>query len=115
MSLRQKQSDFARLVPRLIDKAFNLGYEVTLGDAYRDPRVHGALGEAKGYGHPKSNHKLRLAQDYNLFNAATGEWLTNTEDFRPLGEFWESLDPECAWGGQFGDGNHFSLKHNGTR
>ena len=41
MTLRQRQSEFARLVARLIDHAHELGYEVTLGDAYRDPRVHG--------------------------------------------------------------------------
>ena len=35
MSLREKQSEFARMVPRLIDKAHELGFEVTLGDAYR--------------------------------------------------------------------------------
>ena len=49
MSLRAKQSEFARLVPRLIDKAFELGYEVTLGDAYRDPRVHGPMGSKRSY------------------------------------------------------------------
>lgn len=53
MSIRKIQSEFARLVPRLIDKAFELGYEVTLGDAFRDERVHGAFGVKLGYGHPK--------------------------------------------------------------
>lgn len=115
MGMTVKQWKFVRMLRKLVDFAEAKGYMLTLGDGYRDPRVHGALGESKGYGHPKSNHKLRLAQDYNLFNAATGEWLTDTEDFRPLGEFWESLDPECAWGGHFGDGNHFSFRHNGTR
>lgn len=66
MSLRKKQSLFAFHVSRLNQYAVSKGYEVTLGDAYRDPRLHGAIGEKKGYGHSKSCHKLRLAQDLNL-------------------------------------------------
>ena len=36
MSLRKRQSIFASKVPGLINKAIELGFEVTLGDAYRD-------------------------------------------------------------------------------
>ena len=38
-SLGDLQRKFARMVPRLIDKAHELGFEVTLGDAFRDPIV----------------------------------------------------------------------------
>ena len=86
MSLRKKQSEFARLVGKLILKAYDLGFEVTLGDAYRDPRVHGAMGVRKSYSHPKSAHKIRLAIDLNLFK--NGEFLETSEDHRPLGEWW---------------------------
>lgn len=106
-SLRQTQHDFARLIPRLIDKAIELGYEVTLGDAYRDPRVHGTLGVRKSYSHPYSAHKLRLAIDLNLFR--DGEYLETTDDHRPLGEWWEQQDLRCRWGGRFDDGNHYSF------
>ncbi len=105
MTLRQEQVKFARMVPRLIDKAFEMGYEVTIGDAYRDPRVHGDFGIKKGYGHPKSFHKKRLAIDLNLFK--DGEFLGSSEDHRPLGEWWESIGG--TWGGRFRDGNHYSL------
>lgn len=67
MNLSQRQRLFVKLLPRLIDFAYAQGYELTLGDAYRDPRLHGALGVPLGYGHRNSNHKNRLAQDYNLF------------------------------------------------
>ena len=60
-SLRTTQSRFAFQVSRLIAQAYTMGYEVTLGDAYRDPRVFGALGTKQGYGHPRSAHKQRLA------------------------------------------------------
>lgn len=111
MTLREKQSKFARMVAQLIEKAFELGYEVTLGDAYRDPRLHGAIGVKKGYGHPKSCHKLRLAIDLNLFK--NGQFLVTTEDHRPLGEWWESIGG--TWGGRFNDANHYSLEHDGMR
>lgn len=111
MTLREKQSKFARMVARLIDKAFELGYEVTLGDAYRDPRLHGGIGVKMGYGHPKSCHKLRLAIDLNLFK--NGKFLTTTEDHRQLGEWWESIGG--TWGGRFNDANHYSLEHEGMK
>lgn len=113
MSLRSKQSEFARLVPRLIDKAFELGYEVTLGDAYRDPRVHGPMGSKRSYSHPNSAHKARLAIDLNLFK--DGEFLQATEDHQELGEWWEQQHADARWGGRFRDGNHYSFEHNGVR
>lgn len=94
------------MVARLIDQAFALGYEVTLGDAYRDPRVHGALGEKKSYSSSMSLHKQRLAIDLNLFR--DGRYLSSTESHRPLGEWWEAQGG--SWGGRFNDGNHYELR-----
>lgn len=108
MTLGQRQRLFTKLLPRLIDHAYASGYELTVGDAYRDPRVHGAVGVKMGYGHEKSNHKNRLAIDLNLFK--DGEFLQDTNDHTPLGEFWENLDPLCRWGGRFKDGNHYSIE-----
>lgn len=113
MTLGQKQRAFARLVARLIDKAYELGYEVTLGDAYRDPRVHGDLGVRKSYSHPNSAHKVRLAIDLNLFR--NSEFLQLTEDHRTLGEWWEKQHELARWGGRFNDGNHYSFEHNGVK
>ena len=113
MTLGQKQRLFAKLAADLISRAYATGYEVTLGDAFRDPRVHGALGEKKGYGHPKSAHKSRLAIDLNLFK--DGKFLQATEDHLALGEWWEAQHPDCRWGGRFNDGNHYSLEHDGVK
>lgn len=110
-TLRQKQSRFASMIPGLINKALELGFEITLGDAYRDPRLHGGMGVKQGYGHSKSGHKVRLAIDLNLFR--DGKFLSSTEDHKPLGEWWESQGG--AWGGRFNDGNHYSLEHEGMK
>lgn len=115
MSLSSLQIEFTNLVPRLIDKAFELGYGVTLGDAYRDPRLHGAIGVKAGYGSANSNHKQRLAIDLNLFK--DGVYLSSTEAHRELGEWWERQHPSARWGGRFTpqDGNHYSFEYQGFK
>lgn len=111
MSLSEKQRKFTRMVADLIAAAYDSGYELTFGDAYRDPRLHGAMGQPGGYGKKSSCHKIRLAVDFNLFK--DGVFLQGTEDHRPLGEYWESIGG--SWGGRFEDGNHYSLEHEGFR
>lgn len=103
MTLREKQSKFAVMAAQLILKAVEMGYEVTLGDAYRDSRCD--------YGHPQSLHRIRLAIDINLFK--DGVFLTETADHEPIGLWWESIGG--SWGGRFNDGNHYSLEHGGNK
>jgi hypothetical protein len=111
MTLGQKQRKFAEMIGRLIAFAYANGYELTFGDAYRDPRLHGMFGVKEGYGAAFSMHKYRLAMDFNLFK--DGRYLQRTEDHKPLGEFWESIGG--SWGGRFSDGNHYSLEHEGRK
>ncbi len=94
MTLRQRQSKFAKMLPLLILYAYEMGYEITLGDAWAHD------GHIKG-----SFHYKRLAQDLNLFKK--GRFLRSTKSHEPLGLFWESLGG--TWGGRWGDGNHYSL------
>jgi len=96
-----------------MDYAHVCGYDLTFGDAYRDPRVFGEIGESMGYGHRNSNHKRRLAVDFNLFK--DGVYLQKTEDHRFLGEWWKKQHPLCRWGGDFEDGNHYSLEWMGCK
>ena len=112
MTLRQKQSVFAELVAQLIVKAYEMGYEVTFGEAWRNPRVAEKYSEW-GIGIKSSLHCSRLAIDLNLFR--DGKLLKDTEDHRPLGQYWKTLDPLCRWGGDFRrrDGNHYSMAHGG--
>ena len=135
MRLGEKQEFFMRLLPRLIDKAHELGFEIRGGDLFRDPRLHGHVGHNtvayyatsvysalktlfrevgyKGYGYSKSCHKYKLAIDLNLTKG--GVLVTTTEGHRELGEWWEAQHELCCWGGRFNDGNHYSLSHNGSK
>ena len=111
MSLGFEQRKFTLMVSKLIVFAYDNGYELTFGDAYRDPRVYGRSGELKGYGRRDSLHKSRLAVDFNLFKE--GKYLQTTEDHVPLGVYWESIGG--SWGGRFNDGNHYSLAYQGRK
>ena len=104
MSLGEAQRNFPLMIAKLIACAYVQGYELTFGDAYRDPRVFGPQGVKKGYGRSMSNHKNRLAVDFNLF--LDGTYMENTADHIVLGEYWKSIGG--AWGGMFDDGDHYS-------
>jgi len=111
--LLELQFEFARMIPKLFNEVFLLGFECTEGDAFRDPRVHGELGVKLGYGHKNSAHKNKLAIDINLFKA--GKFLGDTEAHRLIGEWWEQQHPLARWGGRFADGNHYSFEYKGIK
>lgn len=113
MTLSEKQQLFTVMISSLIQWAGENNYALTFGEAYRTPE-QARINAGKGTGISNSLHTQRLAVDFNLF--INGEYKTHTEDYRPLGEFWESIGG--SWGGRFKsnpDGNHFSLEHNGVR
>lgn len=120
MTLREQQSLHVKLVAQLIAWAFANGYELTWGQTKRSAS-EAELNAEKGTGIVNSLHCLGLAVDLNLFK--NGAWLTNSESFRPLGEYWKSLHPLACWGGDFKtkdgipkpDGNHFSLTWGGVK
>lgn len=114
-TFRQKQSRFTLMASYLVIwVSENLpGYELTDGDAWRNPKVFGKVGVKKGYGRATSLHKSRLARDYNLF--IDGKFQQTTEAHEPIGKAWESMSSDASWGGRFNDGNHYSLRHGKRR
>ncbi|EFA9081613.1 M15 family metallopeptidase [Escherichia coli] len=112
MKLSEKQQLFAVMIADLIHWAQEHGYRLTFGEAYRTPE-QAALNAKTGKGIRNSLHTLRLAVDFNLF--INGKYQADTDAYRPLGEYWESIGG--TWGGRFSraDGNHFSLEHNGVK
>ncbi|HEN3636319.1 TPA: M15 family metallopeptidase [Yersinia enterocolitica] len=113
MTLSEKQAVFTVMIAQLINWADEHGYRLTFGEAYRTPE-QAALNAKNGKGITNSLHTQRLAVDFNLF--VNGQYQTNTEAYKPLGEYWESIGG--TWGGRFKsnpDGNHFSFEHNGVK
>lgn len=115
MTLFGKQKAFSMLLANFLIELERLGYEVTIGEAWRPPET-AALYAKDGRGISNSLHSLRIAVDLNLFK--DGKFLQKTEEYGEAGEVWESMsygDITCCWGGQFGDGGHFSIEHQGVR
>lgn len=113
MTLSEKQQRFTQMIGLLITFAYEHGYSLTLGEAWRTP-AQAALNAKAGIGISNSLHTSRLAVDFNLF--INGVYQTKSEDFLSLGKYWESIGG--TWGGRFKsnpDGNHFSLEHNGVK
>lgn len=125
MTLREKQSTFLFNVAKLIFWAFDNGYELTGGEllrtkdqqylyfeGYKLDRIGGVLKLFKINSLSKtmnSKHLDKLAIDLNLF--VDGEYKSDAESHRPLGEYWKSLNPDNVWGGDWGwDGNHYEMK-----
>lgn len=117
--LVEKQALFCRVIADFIQKAYEKGYLLTFGEAWR-PDFVAQYYAKNGFGIKNSLHCARLAVDFNAFYK--GKWLSGVyKDDIPhleiLGHLWESLDPKAAWGGRFKDKdyNHYSFLHNGVR
>ena len=111
MSFGQTQIDFTVAIGKLIEYANRQGYGLTFGDAYRDPRAFGKIGVDKLYSHPNSNHKRRLAVDFNLFvdGKYVGGWNNAWKD---LHDKWILLGGATMIDNDYG---HFSFAYNGMR
>jgi hypothetical protein len=140
VTLGQKQELLARLIPKLFKRALELGFQIRPKELLRSPVAakwnathcaHLARGssprrcEQAKRAHHDADHDFvpigiadslhcdGLAIDIILTNAGKPLWATRR--YRALGLYWEGLDPLCAWGGRFGDGGHFSIRHRGKR
>jgi hypothetical protein len=115
LSLSEKQRLFAKLVGQLLDHIYEVGFEATLGEAWRTPE-QAAANAASGKGIANSNHTRRLAIDINLFK--DGNYLTDFDSYKQIGDWWTAQHPLARWGGNFThlkDSDHFSLEHNGIQ
>jgi hypothetical protein len=125
MTLREKQSIFAKNVAKLILHAYEKGYEITLGEAQRTNEQQllyyfgftlvAEDGTIKLRRYKKrsktlnSRHLLRLAIDLYLFK--NGKFLKDKESYKFLADYWKSLHPDNVAGYDWGwDANHFEMK-----
>ena len=111
MTLSEHQREFARDVAELIRFAFDNDMELTFGEAYRTAEQQAIYVRSGLSRTMDSFHRKRLAVDMNLF--IENEYQTKAEPYRPLGDFWKSLNTNNRWGGDFaglGDANHFERR-----
>jgi hypothetical protein len=109
-TLRTKQVVFLKNVAKLITFSSTLpGYEVTGGELWRTAEQQ-AIYVAKGLSKTKhSRHQDRLAIDLNVF--INGVYRTDKSAYKPLAEYWKSLDPNNVSGFYWDwDYNHFEMK-----
>lgn len=101
-NLGTRQEEFSIAFAELVLWCRDRGIKIRIKDAYRDPRVHGAWGEKKGYGGACSVHKVSLAVDL---------YTKNKSDYEIMHDKWDELGgaPRIAK-----DMNHFSFKFEGT-
>lgn len=116
MSLIREQSIFLMHVCELVKKASELGFAASGGELYRTPEQQ-ALHVKNGRSQTMSSqHMKRLAIDLNFFRESadgSAQLTYDVEELRPLGEYWESLDPANRWGGSwssFKDTPHFERR-----
>lgn len=108
------QEEFSQAVAKLLQKGPELGYSITLGEAWRTPE-QALLNAQHGTGIAHSLHIYRLAIDINCFK--DGALIKDGSQLKDLGEWWKTLGPMYRWGGDFKhlpDGNHFSLSPDGV-
>ena len=105
MTKSDKQAKFLLDACMLIQFATRLGFKVTGGELFRPQEmqeIYYRTGRSKTL---SSNHKEKLAVDLNFIK--DGQYVNGLdgnaaeEILRPLGVFWESLDPQNRWGGNF--------------
>lgn len=112
LPLKEKQKLFTRLFVEMLIFANLEGYEVVLETGHRSPQeARRLVKERRNIAILNSLHILKLAHDISLHKGKI--YLRDTEDYRELGEYFESIGG--TWGGHFGDGNHFSIEHKGVR
>lgn len=140
MTLSEQQRIFTSLVAKLVTFAYDEGYELAYGEVARsdEQAIINSLGTSgrvtlsnyldnhpvfkelaravrnnAGSGIKNSLHEKCLAVDFKLFVA--GVYQTQSASYRKLGTFWKTLHPLCRWGGDWGDGNHFSMEYGGIK
>lgn len=124
MSLSDKQFTFAKNVIQLLVYAMARGWKFTLGEVLRPEEMQKIYLEEGKTTVEHSLHEDKLAIDINFFkNVPTYgtngriehleyELTYKKEDLQELGDFWESLNSNNEWGGNwktFLDTPHFQM------
>ena len=93
------QFEFLLDVSKLITKIQELGFTATGGELFRtteQQQIYMDTGRSKTM---KSMHLLRLAIDLNIFK--NDQMVGDVNVLKPIGDYWQSLNPKNKWGGYF--------------
>jgi hypothetical protein len=112
-ALLEAQKEFAQDAARLVLRAAELGLAVTLGEVLRPRDLQNLYIQTGRSWAPNSRHLDKLAIDLQLFRG--DKYLTDEEEYAPLGTWWEELRPGLnKWGASSGrprkDANHFERR-----
>lgn len=105
MSLGEEQQLFTRDLVKLLSKAFELGYEVRMGEVLRPVEMQELYVKTGRSKTMNSQHLKKLAADLHFFKGNQGPLYP-----QELGDYWESLSKVNRWGGNwksFKDQPHF--------
>lgn len=106
-----KYSEFTEDIGKLIDRAACLGIGLRFGHAWRSPEEQMRLVRAGRSKTSNSRHLVRLAVDFIVEKGEGVSW--EFEDYKELGEYWKSLNPQNVWGGDWPslrDAGHFERR-----
>jgi len=99
MSLVNEQAAFLLDICKLIPHATSLGFVLTGGELERKiemQRIYIQSGRSKTM---NSMHLKKCALDLNFFKE--GKLIYDIQTLKPIGDYWESLNPKNRWGGNF--------------
>ena len=99
MPLVAKQAAFLLDVCELIHFATKQGFIVTGGELTRPIEIQQLYVKSGRSKTMDSQHLKRLAIDLNFFR--DGKLIQTREELKPLGDFWEGLNPKNRWGGNW--------------
>lgn len=105
MTKREKQAKFIFFEAQLILFAIKRGTPLVRLEWARS-EAQQAIYVQKGLSKTmKSDHLELCASDFCFLEDIRDDGVINypPDKYKELGEFWESLDPNCEWGGRFGD------------
>jgi hypothetical protein len=107
MTLGQHQEAFSRDLVKLLQFAFERGYEVRLGEVLRTQEQQAIYLKTNRSKTMNSMHLKKCAADLNFVQ--NGKIVYPEE----LGKYWESLNALNSWGGHwksFHDAGHFERR-----
>jgi peptidoglycan L-alanyl-D-glutamate endopeptidase CwlK len=101
MSLGKKQEIFSKNLHLLVAHIYDLGFQIRRGECHRPyfmQQHYVRTGRSKTL---KGRHPQKMAADLFIFK--DGKWISSKEELQGIGDYWESLDCENEWGGNWTD------------